>query len=86
MHAMDDQPAYYLDGVRLRDEGQEPGQTPNSPQRPWIGVHFECCGVYTRIYRNRQGTAYEGRCPQCQREVQVRIGTGGTDCRFFAAK
>jgi hypothetical protein len=83
---MDDQPAYYLDGVRLRDEGEESGPAPSSPRRRWIGVQFECCGVYARIYCNRQGTGYEGRCPQCLRDIRVRIGPGGTDCRFFAAQ
>ncbi|MEM1214020.1 MAG: hypothetical protein AAGI68_17180 [Planctomycetota bacterium] len=54
--------------------------------RPWIAVTFECCSVYTRVYRNRQGTAYEGRCPKCGSPVKAAIGPGGTATRFFRAE
>lgn len=53
--------------------------------RPWVGIVFECCGLYARVYRNRDATAYEGRCPGCTRRVKLRVGPGGTDCRFFSA-
>ena len=53
--------------------------------RPWVGVKFTCCNVYTRIYRNRAGTAYEGRCPRCMRSVRLRGAPGGSRARFFVA-
>ncbi len=58
-------------------------KTRSRQPRPYIGVRFSCCHVYTRIYKNRQGTAYEGRCPHCLRPVRVKVGAGGTDTRFF---
>jgi hypothetical protein len=53
--------------------------------RRFVGVHFVCCDVYTRIYINRDATAYEGNCPKCAKRVKLRIGPGGTDARFFTA-
>lgn len=53
--------------------------------RPWIAVRWKCCTVYSRVYRNKEGTAYEGRCPRCGAPVRARVGSGGTDARFFEA-
>ena len=57
----------------------------DAPPRKYIGVKFNCCGVYLRIYVNKDGTAYEGRCPKCFKSVKFTIGSGGTDHRFFEA-
>jgi len=81
---MSEEPAYILD---IRGLGEHPGSKPaeTASPRKWIGVHFECCGVYTRLYRNQQGTAYEGYCPHCTRPVRVAIGPQGTAHRMFRA-
>jgi hypothetical protein len=76
------------------DPPQPPKPVENNPppeepvqkeQRKFIGVRFNCCGIYVRIYVNKEGTAYEGRCPKCYRPVKFKIGTGGTDSRIFEA-
>lgn len=51
--------------------------------KKFLGILFECCGVYGRIYQNKDGTAYVGRCPKCMRAISVKIGEGGTGQRFF---
>jgi len=49
----------------------------------FLGVHFACCDVYSRVYLNHDQTAYVGHCPQCAKQVQMKVGSGGTDARFF---
>ncbi|GMU23401.1 MAG: hypothetical protein AMXMBFR13_34790 [Phycisphaerae bacterium] len=83
---MSDEPPYILDieGLQEPDDAAAPAEAASG--RRWIGIQFECCGVYTRIYRNRAGTAYEGNCPRCGRAVRARIGSGGTNQRLFRAQ
>lgn len=73
-------------GERL-DLTDDPGSRSKPPmtERKFVGVQFTCCDVYTRVYINRDATAYEGRCPKCARPVRLAIGPGGTDARFFTA-
>ncbi len=69
------------------DLSSDPEPTSNSDgvpaRRRFLGVQFACCGVYSRIYVNQEGTAYAGNCPKCTKRVELKIGPGGTDSRFF---
>lgn len=83
---MDESPPYRLDIEGLEDGDVRGASDGSFRDRPWVGVHFDCCGVYARIYRNRAGTAYEGGCPRCMARIMLRVGPGGTDARFFVAE
>jgi hypothetical protein len=61
------------------------GSARRKPKAAYLGVHFECCGVYARVYRDREQQAYVGRCPRCLRWLRIRIGPDGTAHRFFRA-
>ena len=55
-------------------------------KRKFIGVWFECCHAYGRLYKSKDGTTYRGRCPKCLRSVQVRVDENdekATSRRFF---
>ncbi len=80
---MPDEPDYILDVPGLNDDPPDRGAS--SSARKWIGIQFDCCGVYMRIYRNKKGTAYTGNCPRCKRAVEVRVGPAGTTNRIFRA-
>ena len=54
--------------------------------RPYLGVRFECCNVYVRIYLNKAGTAFVGWCPRCAKKVEIRVSENGTKDRFFVAR
>lgn len=60
-------------------------EEPSGGARPFLGVFFARCNTYGRLYRNAEGTAYEGRCPRCGTFFRVRIGAEGTSSRFFRA-
>ena len=65
-----------------RDRG---GRDAPRRERKWLGVLFECCGMYARIYQTRDGTAYARHCPKCNAALRVGIGEGGTSQRIFRA-
>ena len=53
--------------------------------RPYVGIMFECCGIYQRVYRRADQLEYRGRCPRCLRAVQLKVGPSGTSTRIFRA-
>ncbi len=83
-----DTPPYYVEISGLGGVEPPHDETPEggAERRPWVGVRFDCCGVYSRVYRNAEGTAYSGRCPRCTRVVRMKVGPGGTASRFFVAE
>ena len=67
------------------------GETPQASSndatgRKFVGIQFNCCDVYSRVYINRERSAYVGHCPKCAKRVQLKIGPGGSESRFFSVK
>ncbi len=78
----------YLDVVSdVPTTAGAPGSSPAALKRNrrFLGIHYTCCDVYSRIYINGTGSFYEGRCPRCGKSLLIRIGEGGVSSRFFAA-
>ena len=55
-------------------------------EKKFLGIYFDCCNTYGRLYKNKEGTHYVGRCPRCMRSLKVPIGSDGTNARFFRAR
>lgn len=55
--------------------------------KKFLGIYFECCKIYGRLYQNKEGTHYVGRCPRCMVPLKVPIGDSSnpnaTNRRFF---
>ena len=54
-------------------------------RKPFVGIRFNCCGVYSRIYLNAEKTAFIGHCPRCAKAVHLEISPTGSDQRIFNA-
>jgi len=48
----------------------------------FIGILFECCNSYGRLYLRRDSAAFEGRCPRCYRMVRVPVSEDGIEAHF----
>ncbi len=57
--------------------------TSKKVKRPFVGIIFDCCRVYQRIYLNKDRTAFVGFCPKCARKIELKISSDGVDDRFF---
>jgi hypothetical protein len=75
-----------LDIVEGQEDRERAAAAKARRLKRFLGIRFDCCGVYGRAYLNRQGTAYEARCPKCMRLTTFRVGEGGTDARFFTVR
>ena len=66
---------------------ETPSENPSKSRRirQYLGVHFECCGVYQRIYLNKAETAFVGWCPRCATRVEIKVSPTGAKERFFSA-
>ncbi len=72
------------ENLDLTSDGRETADP--QTRRPFVGIHFACCGVYARIVLSRDKTAYSGHCPRCLKKVEIKVGPHGTNARFFRAE
>jgi hypothetical protein len=61
-------------------------QSGSRSTRPFVGIQWDCCSTYTRVYREPDGKSYLGQCPRCSKRVRLQVEAGGTDCRFFRVR
>lgn len=74
------------ENLDLSSDGAPSTEPPASQaKRRFVGIHFACCEVYSRIYLSSDQSAYQGNCPRCAKPVRIRVGPGGTVSRFFTA-
>lgn len=65
----------------------EQNTPPEKRTRPFLGVHFIKCGVYSRLYKDATGSSYTGICPRCGTPFRIAVDSArGTKQRFFVAR
>ena len=64
----------------------DPKHSSQSQKRPFLGLQWDCCGRYTRVYRLADASHYQGRCPGCGKSVRIEVAPGGTESRFFRVR
>lgn len=69
-----------------RDGDSDSNKKDSKAQRRFLSIYWKCCNVYSRVYKNSVGTAYDGNCPRCCRHLSVPIGEEGTSQRAFIAE
>ena len=75
-----------IESMNIAPATPSSGSTPSSREpRKFLSVWFRCCHTYGRMNRNKDQTAYEGRCPKCGAKVHAAIGPNGTSQRMFEA-
>jgi len=74
-----------IGGRCLNGGGRAPRRSAPVPTKRFLMVWYRCCNAYGRMYRNREETMYEGRCPKCGARVHALIGPDGTNQRCFEA-
>ena len=69
------------------DLSSDVNSIPTGSQGPkkYVGITFACCDVYSRVYINKDSSAYEGNCPKCQKKIRLQIDPTGSASRFFTA-
>ncbi len=85
---MADAIGYHIDVVSSEESDTDTasGKLDRTTRRPWVGINFECCGVYARIYRDPAASQYVGRCPRCRSPITLRVGADGVESRLFRAR
>lgn len=79
---------YILDLSTRRDaSGPSPAPAAGPPPtpRPWLAIHWRCCHVYSRVYRNPSASHYLAQCPSCGRSAKIEVAPTGLSTRFLEA-
>lgn len=59
--------------------------TPQEHKKPFLGVLFQCCNIYRRLYLHPSGRMYLGQCPKCGRPVRFDVDDRkGERTRFWS--
>ena len=68
-----------------RDQIKKRRKQSQRKSRPFLGIVFKCCNIYSRIHLNKKRTAFVGWCPKCAKPARVKVSSTGSESRFFSA-
>ena len=74
-----------MSNIEIKEELPFWGNKDSPKKRRFISVYWKCCHSFSRLYKSKDGSKYQGKCPKCGSYCSAPVGPEGTSQRIFFA-